>query len=68
MDSIPFELSYPNAKPMVDEQLKAQSMNTTSRQWMVMNVVRDKEKSKWAWQFNVKALSKQLVSDLILVR
>ena len=53
---------------MVDEQLKAQSMNTTSRQWMVMNVVRDKEKSKWAWQFNVKALSKQLVSDLILVR
>ena len=67
LGAIPFDLSYPKAKAAVDAQLKDQSVNTTSRQWLVMNVVRDKETGQWAWQFNVKAMNEYLESDLILV-
>ena len=56
-----------NAKARVEEQLLSGIPDTSLRQWLLLNVILDRESGVYKWQMNLRPLTEGFPGDLILV-
>ena len=61
------DIGHTKARDLVDQQIVTGIPDPSLRQWLLMNVILDRDVGTYKWQFQLKPLTEAFPQDLILV-